>query len=1030
MSTPILPCAYDEHYYQSHCGPIPYSREQAWWKVFFSGVAERLILSLTPRRVLDAGCAMGFLVESFWDRGVECLGIDISEYAISQVRPDIATFCRVGSITDPISGSFDLVVCVEVLEHLTPDDARLAIANITSVTDTILFSSTPTDLAEPTHVNVRPTLAWLRSFAEYGFVPDLLYDASFVAPHAILFRRSQVPLSDDVMMLFAALIAQRIGTQEKSTRVGELERVTEGLREELRQRLEAHEAFERLRTNEESRREHFDRRLELLTTETMVQLRQLRSSQEQTSAAMMNVREQLERCERRVTQIYESRIWRSLVRLGGLVDQTLGRVAGGRIGTTRQTVTVASVARTSAGGMQSHAEREFDGDRMYVHIEVPCASSRVFPDAILHITGWAIAETGIARVEAWLDSDGPHEATYGLMRPDILEQYPTIAEAGHSGFSHYRFLKSDDAGNHRIRIRAVSKSGCELEAATTFKVETRSLYEVWADLHSPTPEGLKRMQFECRSFSYQPKISIVTPVYRTPLEFLKKCAASVRKQVYGNWEWILVDDHSCDDRLTAILEEYSADPRIRVHRLPANNGIAGATNTGLPLCTGDFVAFLDHDDEISPDALYEVVRLLNADRAIDVFYSDEDKLGENGRRRDGLFKPAWSPDLLRSMNYVCHFLVCRRDLLNETGGVRPGFDGSQDYDLILRLSERTNRIERIPKVLYHWRIHPDSTAMSTTQKPKASEAGRRAIEDQLHRLNVPGHVEEVGVCRYRVRYRIDGEPEVAIVIPAGGNERLRTAIQSVIRKSTYKTFRIVVVDNSSGANVRRWTEASARDARVDWMDCRDKPFNFSALCNSAAAFVDSKYLLFLNDDTEVMTPDWIESLLEHAQRPEVGAVGAQLLFPNNTIQHAGVVLGIFGVAGHAFRGLDPGMPHYLNLSQHVRNCSAVTGACLLTRREVFDSVGRFDELNLPTCFQDVDLCLKMVDAGFSVVYTPYARLYHYESATKRTIARTDEIDYMEKRWSRYIAQDPFYNPNLTRHSDLYQLDLNTPATLS
>jgi GT2 family glycosyltransferase len=236
----------------------------------------------------------------------------------------------------------------------------------------------------------------------------------------------------------------------------------------------------------------------------------------------------------------------------------------------------------------------------------------------------------------------------------------------------------------------------------------------------------------------------------------------------------------------------------------------------------------------------------------------------------------------------------------------------------------------------------------------------------------------------------------------------------------------VVIDNSSGDTVKSWLSSYAtHGVRIDWVDCRRQPFNFSALCNRGADYAGSAYLLFLNDDTSVITPDWIESMLEHAQRSEVGAVGAQLLFPNDTIQHAGVVIGIVGVAAHVFRGLDASTPHYFALSQSIRNCSAVTGACLLVRKEVFDRVGGFDEVNLPTCFQDVDLCLKIVDARLSVVYTPYARLYHYESATKRTIARTTEIEYMQNRWQRYIHEDPFYNPNLSRRSDGYELDLVT-----
>ena len=530
---------------------------------------------------------------------------------------------------------------------------------------------------------------------------------------------------------------------------------------------------------------------------------------------------------------------------------------------------------------------------------------------------------------------------------------------------------------------------------------------------------------ECRLFGYSPKISIVTPVFRTPEAFLRKCIESVRSQVYENWELILVDDASGEPRLGDILNSYaSLDARIRTRTLEGNLGIAGATNIGLEMSNGEYIALLDHDDELSVDALYYVIKTLNEDSSLDVLYSDEDKIDVDDKRCDPFFKPDWSPDLLGSMNYICHFLVSRRSLVEQAGGLRLGFDGSQDYDLILRLTERTDKVRRIPKVLYHWRMHSQSTAMKTGQKPLASDAGRRALEDHVRRIGACASVLEVGACRYRIRYEIPHAPEVAIIVPTGGNARLNTAIKSVLGQTSYNNYRVVVVDNSVGDNVRQWVKALDSGSRpIDWLDCRGMPFNFSSLCNLGAANTNSPFLLFLNDDTSVISSDWLEAMLEHAQRDQVGAVGAQLLFPDGTVQHAGVVVGIFGVAGHPFRGLDPSTPHYFSLSKFVRNCAAVTGACLMTRRDIFTKVGGFDEKNLPTCFQDVDLCLKMVETGYRIVYTPYACLYHYESATKKSIARVQEIQYMQERWKSFIEDDPFYNPNLTRTSDGYELDL-------
>jgi GT2 family glycosyltransferase len=476
------------------------------------------------------------------------------------------------------------------------------------------------------------------------------------------------------------------------------------------------------------------------------------------------------------------------------------------------------------------------------------------------------------------------------------------------------------------------------------------------------------------------------------------------------------------------MEQYAvAEPRIKLRTLTVNMGIAGATNAGIEICTGDYVAFLDHDDEISPDALHHMVRTLNEDPALDVLYSDQDKIDAHGNRTDGLFKPDWSPDLLGSMNYVSHFLACRREVLDKAGGLRLGFDGSQDYDLILRISEVTDKIRRVPKVLYHWRMHPQSAALRPDAKPGSSDAGRRALNDHLRRTGVAAEAHETEFNQYRIRYAISGQPEIGIVIPAGGSEKLQTALDTVLQASTYSNYRVVVVDNSSGGDVREWVKRfQGGRHKVDWLDCRNLPFNFSLLCNRGAALAASPYHLFLNDDTAVITPGWMEAMLEHAQRPQVGAVGCMLLFPNGAIQHVGVVIGMIGVAAHPFRALDERKgPYYSALSHVTRNCAAVTGACLLTRREVFEEVGRFDERNLPTCFQDVDLCLKMGERGYRIVYTPYARLYHSESATKVTVAEPSEIAYMHIRWKGMINNDPYYNPNLSRQSDSYDLDIRS-----
>jgi O-antigen biosynthesis protein len=666
------------------------------------------------------------------------------------------------------------------------------------------------------------------------------------------------------------------------------------------------------------------------------------------------------------------------------------------------------------------------GDAMRIRIDSPRDRELVFRGAALSVSGWAVAQSEVARILIALDGGVPREATYGRMREDVASQYSVFPGASHAGFHWHADTLSLSPGRHGLWVQAISYAGNSAEAFVEFEVDAHTAYEVWADRTTAGPEELEEMRRLCLRWTDTPRISVITPVYRTSEAFLKQCIESVRRQAYPNWELILVDDGSRQAGLTAILEHYaSLDPRIRVRQLSKNGGIAAATNAGLAWATGDYAGFLDHDDELSADALYHVAFALRENRSLDVLYSDEDKIDAAGQRSEGFFKPEWSPDLLGSMNYVCHFLVCRRSLLNRLSGMRPDLDGSQDYDLILRLSEHTNRIHRIPRVLYHWRTHSLSTASGEDQKPAASEAGRRALGEHLRRIGLKGRVEETKACRYRIHYELVRSGQVTVIIPTAGSPKFITAMDSLLSATTYRNFQIVVVDNSHGDEViERVNRYRGGDVKITLLDHREVPFNFSKLCNDGAAATDSPYLVFLNDDTSIITPDWMENMLEYAQQPEVGAVGALLLFPDDSIQHAGVIMGTYGTAGHAFRAMaENAGPYYFGFSHVVRNCSAVTGACMMIRRNVFERFGGFDEINLPTCFQDTDLCLKIVEGGLRIVYTPFARLYHYESASKRVITGHRELTHMQTRWAEWIKNDPYYNPNLSKTSDSFELDL-------
>ena len=531
-------------------------------------------------------------------------------------------------------------------------------------------------------------------------------------------------------------------------------------------------------------------------------------------------------------------------------------------------------------------------------------------------------------------------------------------------------------------------------------------YQVWLDRNRLTAGDLLRLRDEGERFSYRPKISVVMPVYNTDPGWLQEAIDSVRSQTYGNWQLCIADDGSTRKETRDLLRRAGRlDRRIRVTYLPENRGISAASNAALFLARGQFVALLDHDDVLHPDALHEVVGALNEQRDLDYVYTDEDKLELDGTRSNPFFKPDWSPDLLLSMNYVTHLSVFRRELVNRVGGFREGFEGAQDWDLTLRVTEHSDRIAHLPKLLYSWRRAPGSAASSEEAKPYAYRAASRAIEEAIERRGMPGEVRDgVVVGYYDVRYAIRGEPRVAIVIPTRDRpDILRRCIDSIRKRSTYANREIVVVDNDS-----------SEPETLEYLDAfggrvirQPGPFNFARIINQAVAQVDSEYLLLLNNDTEVLSDDWIEAMLEHAQRPDVAAAGARLLFPDGEPQHEGILVGPGdGLAGN----LD--VRRYFELGRVIRNVSAVTAACMMTRADVFRELGGFEE-RLGVAYQDVDFCLRAREKEYLVVYTPLAVVRHEEGGTRGRTGRTHpeaDEEFFRERWRGY--RDPYYNPNL------------------
>ena len=571
-------------------------------------------------------------------------------------------------------------------------------------------------------------------------------------------------------------------------------------------------------------------------------------------------------------------------------------------------------------------------------------------------------------------------------------------------------------------------------------------YETWFGLNKATEKELQEQRKNPPE--HGPIISIVVPVYRTPEIYLREMIESVVNQTYGNWELCLADASpkgeqlrqdlkkikgrktrealmkipDGDTELTSVIREYQLkDSRIRYEILKENKSIAENSNAAMEMATGDFVGLLDHDDTLEPNALYEVARKICEDDRVDVVYTDEDKINSKGTKHlTPNMKPDFNLDLLRSNNYICHLFVVRRILMEKVGGFRKEFDGAQDYDFILRCTEEAEKIAHVHKVLYYWRTHEKSTSDNPESKIYAFHAGRRAVEAHLQRLGIQAEVEETcDLGYYRVKYPVIGSPMVSILIPNKDQlQTLKKCLKSIWEKTEYTNYEILIIENNSTEKetFEFYKKIDGRHhVRVLYWD---KEFNYSSINNFGAAQAKGEYLLLLNNDTEVITKGWMKELLSHCQRPEVGMVGAKLYFPDNTIQSAGTIIGMGGMADHAFVNMDRKKSGYMHRASIQVDMSGVTAACAMVKRSVYEEVHGLEE-KLTVAFNDVDLGLKIVTAGYLIVFDPYAELYHYESKSRgvndeKKERHAREVKYTQEKWADFLAAgDPCYNQNLT-----------------
>ena len=572
----------------------------------------------------------------------------------------------------------------------------------------------------------------------------------------------------------------------------------------------------------------------------------------------------------------------------------------------------------------------------------------------------------------------------------------------------------------RLRDR---RRGIELMRSIE-EAERGQTYARWIHMYDTlTDADLDGMHALDRALRYRPLVSIVMPVFDTPANVLSEAIESVRTQVYDNWELCIADDASVEPHARAVLDDYSRrDARIRVVYRDTNGGISAASNSALALAQGELIGLLDHDDVLRPHALLLAVRAYDENPQLQYVYSDEDKIDEDGKRFGHYFKPDWNPALLLCQNYVCHFVVFRADHIRRVGGFRSEYDGSQDWDLALRMTETlpARAIAHIPHVLYHWRAIPGSAAADHDAKPYAFDAGRRAVEDHLRRMGRTGHLVPVKTSQ-TVRHTVaEPRPAVSVVVPTTGRQDLLgPCLTGLLHGTDYAELDVLVAvsDRDAVDATRDFVEHLTPDPRARVVALPSEPFNYAWTINQAARLTHGELLLMLNDDTEVGSDDWLESMVGQLLDPSVGAVGGLLLYPDGSIQSAGMLVGARGVAEHLYKGREPTVFGYINRARLSQDLTVVAGTCMLVRREVFEALGGLDEA-FPVCYSDIDFCLRLRENGLRVLYTPDAALYHHETASfgshqeGRIAAHQRDVELIQARWGEVLRDDPTHNPNL------------------
>lgn len=1123
---------YNQGYYETYdtgIGKVDY-RTSKDIKTFLRHVAVQ-IAKLKVKTVLDVGCAMGHLVAALRDLGIHAYGIDISEYAISQAREDIRPYCSAQSVLDPLPKefppTFDLVISIEMFEHLSEEDAETAVKQVCSWANMIIFSSTPDDFEDPTHLNVRQREYWSRLFAKQGFFDDLEAQPDYVTSYAVCYRRqrdiipqiesyerhirlteaahqrqlSQAKKRPFVSTVYWSREGQALCEEQTITAEGEKAEGKVHFQAQLPQGisslrfdpmeepcmvedLHVYSNAGALRVEPENAMEYGgkyvfldrDPRFQIALDGKQVTSLDIRAhvtpldypEQEELLDQLFRVREQAAKEQRRLQEQIE--VQRTEHEATLAESQAAHEAAMAECRAAHEAALAESQAAHEAALAESRAAHEAALAEQKETYEMELEEQAAKYQDMLEEQAEKLEEqktkltqaeekeeqllTKQREIQAALELYHTHyDAAIG-QREDLKRELAQ-AQYAYNVISNAFFWKITKPARMLADLikrpfrksrtfRLVGKGlRCLKENGFRYtwrkvqdKLHHRQDYLALSDRVLFTREELEAQKHH--TFPQKLKFSIVVPLYNTPEQFLHEMIQSVIDQTYGDWELCMADGsdqvHSDVGRICRTYVQ--KDHRIKYQKLDKNMGISGNTNACLEMATGDYIGLFDHDDLLHPAALYEVMRTI-CETGADFVYTDELTFSEKvSNIITAHFKPDFAPDNLRANNYICHFSVFSKQVLQAAGPFRKEYDGSQDHDFVLRATEKAKKIVHIPEILYYWRSHPNSVAEDINSKTYAIDAGKRAVADHIKRLGMSAKVESSKAFPtiYRIKYDLIRKPLVSIIIPNKDHYTdISKCVNTILNQSTYPNYEIIIVDNgSSDQAVLDYYEELKRKRTEKKILIKSwpHPFNYSAINNYGAKFASGEQLILLNSDTKIITSDWIEEMLMYAQRKDVGAVGAKLYYEDNTIQHAGVVLGLglHRVAGHVFYKAQKENLGYMGRLYYAQNYSAVTAACVMIPKKVWDTVGGLDE-EFQVAFNDVDLCMRIRKAGYLIVWTPYAELYHYESKSRGAEDTPEkrkrfegEVRRFQERWKKELAAgDPYYNPNLTLDREDFSL---------